>query len=104
MKSNFSNKNIIDIYNKQDIMKIFKCESDKALKILKIMYQMKEANKIGKEYYVDKETLVSFLDKYKGEEILIWIIFYSILILYIMFQLSLLLSLLKIGMLENGIK
>lgn len=52
-------------------MKIFKCESDKALKILKIMFQMKEANKIGKEYYVDKESLLQFLEKYKGEEILI---------------------------------
>ena len=64
-------KNLLDIYSKQDIMSIFKCESDKALKILKIMYQMKEANKIGKEYYVDRESLLQFLDKYKGEEILI---------------------------------
>ena len=42
MRDNF-NKDIIDIYDKKDIMKIFKCESDKALKILKIMYQMHEA-------------------------------------------------------------
>lgn len=63
------NKEIIDIYNKQDIMKIFKCESDKALKILKIMYQMHEANKIGKEYYVDKDSLLNFLSDMKGKEI-----------------------------------
>lgn len=73
MVDNFTkmNKEPLDIYGKQDIMKIFKCESDKALKILKIMFQMKEANKIGKEYYVDKYTLIEFLDRYKGEEILI---------------------------------
>lgn len=65
------NKEPLDVYGKQDIMKIFKCESDKALKILKIMFQMKEANKIGKEYYVDKDTLLNFLDRYKGEEIVI---------------------------------
>ena len=52
-------------------MNIFKCESDKALKILKIMFQMKFANKIGKEYYVEKENLIEFLNSYKGEEILI---------------------------------
>ena len=63
------NKDIIDIYDKKDIMKIFKCESDKALKILKIMYQMHEANKIGKEYYVDKNSLLRFLDDMKGKEV-----------------------------------
>ena len=72
MNNNFSNKNLVDIYG--NIMKIFKCESDKALKILKIMYQMKEGNKIGKEYYIDKDSLIQFLDKYKGEEILKYII------------------------------
>ena len=50
-------------------MKIFKCESDKALKILKVMYQMHEANKIGKEYYVDKNSLLRFLEDMKGKEI-----------------------------------
>lgn len=67
---NFNNKKI-EIYGKQDIMNIFKCESDKALKILKIMFQMKEANKIGNQYYVERESLLQFLKKYKGEEILI---------------------------------
>lgn len=40
-------KNLLDVYCKHDIMMMFKCESDKALKILKILYQMKLANKIG---------------------------------------------------------
>lgn len=64
-------KELIDIYNKQDIMKLFKCESDKALKILKIMYQMKIANKIGKEYYVTKEALNTFLEETRGREVYI---------------------------------
>ena len=64
-------KEFLEIYGKQDIMKMFKCESDKALKILKIMYQMKEANKIGKEYYVDRDSLIRFLKDFKGKEILI---------------------------------
>ena len=65
----FPSKDIIDIYGKNDIMMIFKCESDKALKILKIMFQMREANKIGREYYVDKDSLLKFLEDMKGKEI-----------------------------------
>ena len=64
-------KKLIDVYNKHDIMMMFKCESDKALKILKIMYQMKMANKIGKEYYVERENLIRFLEDFKGQVILI---------------------------------
>lgn len=73
VKENLENskKNLVDVYNKHDIMMIFQCESDKALKILKIMYQMKMANKIGKEYYVERESLIRFLDDFKGLEILI---------------------------------
>lgn len=66
-----ANNYALDIYGKNDIMKMFKCESDKALKILKIMYQMKMANKIGKEYYVERESLIQFLEDFKGQEILI---------------------------------
>jgi len=56
-------------YGKKDIMKIFHCESDKALKILKIMFQMHEANKIGKQYYVEKEALFRFMADMKGKQI-----------------------------------
>ena len=73
VKENLENnkKNLVDVYNKHDIMVMFKCESDKALKILKIMYQMKMANKIRKEYYVERESLIQFLAVFKGQEILI---------------------------------
>lgn len=77
MNNNFNKNNRenldkpIDIYGKQEIMELFHCESDKALRILKIMFQLKEANKIGKEYYVEKESLLNFLERYKGEELYI---------------------------------
>ena len=61
----------IDIYGKQDIMKLFNCQSDKALRILKLIFQMKEGIKIGKEYYVERHALLNFLDEYKGEELII---------------------------------
>lgn len=62
-------KNII--YNKEDVMEIFKCESDKALRILKFMYSLHEANKIGREYYVTHEALLNFLSDMQGREIVI---------------------------------
>lgn len=58
-------------YGKKEIMEIFHCESDKALKILKIMFQMREANKIGREYYVSKKALEKFMDDMKGKTIYI---------------------------------
>lgn len=50
-------------------MELFHCESDKALKILKIMFQMREANKIGKEYYVEKHALNKFMEDMRGREL-----------------------------------
>ena len=52
-------------------MNLFKCESDKALRILKLMYSMQEANKIGREYYVTQESLLNFLRDMQGREITI---------------------------------
>jgi len=56
-------------YGKKEIMELFHCESAKALRILKIMFQMKEANKVGREYYVKKRTLDEFLEEMKGKQI-----------------------------------
>ena len=56
-------------YGKKDIMRIFNCESDKALKILKVIFQMKEGVKIGREYYVGKHTLDEFMEDMKGKAI-----------------------------------
>lgn len=54
------------LYNKEDIMEIFSCESDKALKILRLSHQMGYALKMGKEYYIAKEDLNTFLEQIKG--------------------------------------
>ena len=56
-------------YDKKDIMKILNCKSDKALKILKLIYSIKDGNKIGREYYVKKEVFDQFLGDMKGKEI-----------------------------------
>lgn len=61
----------VEFYRKQDIMKILQCESDKALKILKFLYQTKEANKIGKEYYISKQSFINFMTSMQGKEIII---------------------------------
>ena len=65
INSNTSTDNVY--YGKEDIMRIFNCRSDKALKILKIMFQMREANKIGKEYYVEKQALDKFMKDMRGK-------------------------------------
>ena len=70
MDNNKNNTVIKDIYyGKKEIMDMFHCESDKALKILKIMFQMREANKIGKEYYVEKHALFKFMEDMRGREL-----------------------------------
>lgn len=46
---------------KKEIMDIYHCESDKALRILKLMFQMGYGNKIGKEYYVSQKAQEEFV-------------------------------------------
>jgi len=64
-------KELLEIYNKDDIMLMFNCENDKALRFMRLMFQMKVAIKIGKEYYVLKEDLLKFMEDYKGRKLLI---------------------------------
>ena len=59
------------LYNKEDIMQIFSCESDKALRMLRLCHQMKFAVKIGKEYYISKEDFETFLTQIKGRNTII---------------------------------
>ena len=59
------------ILNKNDIMNIYKCESNKALRILKLTFQMGYGNKIGKEYYISLESQTDFLNAMKGKEVFI---------------------------------
>lgn len=59
------------LYNKKDIMNIFSCESDKVLRILRLLYSMKEATKIGREYDISKESFDQFVEDMKGKEVII---------------------------------
>lgn len=70
MKPNES-KELLDIYNKEDIMKMFKCESDKALRILRLMFLTRDGFKIGREYYVTKKSLEKFMEDIKGKSLYI---------------------------------
>lgn len=55
--------------SKKDIMARFSKGSDWALKMLKVMYQLKKAVKLGKEYYCKESDICSFMETYKGQEV-----------------------------------
>ena len=56
---------------KKDIMELYACESNKALRILKLMFQMGYGNKIGKEYYVSQKGHEEFVKDMIGKEVYI---------------------------------
>jgi len=60
-----------EIYSKQDIIEMFNCANDKALRMLKLMFQMGYGNKIGKEYYVSRNQQQKFLTDMAGKEVYI---------------------------------
>lgn len=57
--------------SKKEIMEIYHCESNKALRILKLMFQMGYGNKIGKEYYISRESQDEFIKSMLGKEVFI---------------------------------
>lgn len=57
--------------NKQDIMQIYHCESNKALRILKVMFNMGYGNKVGKEYYTSQQSHEEFVAAMAGKEVFI---------------------------------
>lgn len=59
------------ILNKKDIMELYGCESNKALRILKVMFQMGYGNKIGKEYYVSQKSQEDFMECMVGKDVFI---------------------------------
>lgn len=61
----------VDLLNKKDIMNLYKCKSDKALRLLKFMYDVGYANRFGKEYYVTNKALDKFLADYAGKNVMI---------------------------------
>ena len=44
---------------------------DKALRILRLLYSMKEATKIGREYDISQESFDHFVEDMKGKEVII---------------------------------
>ena len=50
---------------------MYDCESDKALRILKLMYNIKYAFKVGKQYYTTTEYNAKFFELYKGKNVII---------------------------------
>lgn len=60
-----------EILSKSDIMNMYHCESDKALRILKVMFQMGYGNKVGKEYYISRKQQEQFTIDMAGKEVCI---------------------------------
>ena len=56
----------LKMYNKQEIMEIFSCEDQKALKLMHVMHSMSYAVKLGREYYVREERLFEFVEEIKN--------------------------------------
>ena len=50
---------------------MYDCESDKALRILKLMYNIKYAFKVGKQYYTTAEYNKQFFELYKGKSVIV---------------------------------
>mgnify|MGYP004535140635 CR=1 FL=1 len=63
-----NNKEII-LLGKSELMKIYGCEADKALRILKVMFQMGLATKIGKTYQTTREKHEKFVELMLGKEV-----------------------------------
>ena len=59
------------IYDKQDIMILLRCKSDKALKFLKLCHSMNYGVKIGNQYYIKYDDFTKFFDDFKGKEVAI---------------------------------
>ena len=59
----------LELLGKSEIMQIFTCESDKALRILKLMYANNFGCKVGKEYYITKNEFKKFMEAYKGKDL-----------------------------------
>ena len=64
-------KSKLKIYKKNDIMELLSCESDKALRFLKLATQTGFATKVGKDYQMTRENVEKFLTQYEGKNLII---------------------------------
>ena len=60
-----------ELLGKDDIIRIFKCENEKALKILRVAFDMQYATRIGKEYYIEKTKLDEFMNDVRGRKVVL---------------------------------
>lgn len=61
----------IELLTKEDIIEVFKCENDKALKIMRLAFEMRYATKIGKEFYIKKDDFDKFINEEKGRKVIL---------------------------------
>lgn len=61
----------LELYGVHDLEIIFQCEHQKALRIMKLLFSLKYAVKIGKTYYVKHADFERFFDDFKGKDIAI---------------------------------
>lgn len=61
----------LELLTKNDIKELLKCENEKALSFLRLMYVNKLGIKIGKEYYMTKKDWNSFVSSYKGKNLIL---------------------------------
>ena len=64
-------RNETNLMGKDEIMKAYHCQSNKALQILKHMMVCKFAVNIGKEYYCTPENHHKFITQMSGKEVFI---------------------------------
>lgn len=60
-----------DIYDVKDVEIIFRCEHQKALRIMKLLFSMKYALKMGKNYYVKRDDFERFFSDFAGKDVAI---------------------------------
>ena len=65
------NDKIVTLLTKSDIIDIFECEDQKALKLMRLLQSMGYAIRIGREYYIQKSRLVDFLTEMEGRKVVL---------------------------------
>lgn len=61
-----------DIFlTKDDVSRLFKCKSDKALRIMRFIYENGAGYKLGNQYYIKEGDFYDFMNQYKGRVIMI---------------------------------
>ena len=68
MDNKKSDKSLQNLLNKKDIMQMFSCKDEKALKILKRMCSQNLAFRLNKEYYTTQENCERYVKLNMGRK------------------------------------